>query len=271
MKQILLPGTDLVVSRLSFGTASLHHLFDSRSRQRLLAAAIDTGFSHFDTAPSYGFGIAERELGTIAAALHEQVTIATKIGLYPPGGREAKGTLGVWLRKGVGRVVPSYSRTVVDWSLGRATSSLERSLRRLARPRVDILFLHEPDPALIAADEFFHWFEQQRSLGKLRYWGLAGNAETFSAWISETDGLGQVLQVRDRLDQGSSHPVLDRGRNFQFTFGYMSTLLRSGKTVNAGEVMRAALHRNWSGSVLCSTRKATNLTALAHAVVARDG
>ena len=51
MNQITLPGTDLRLSRFSFGTAGLFNASGSaRERGRLLAAAYDNGFTHF-TAP----------------------------------------------------------------------------------------------------------------------------------------------------------------------------------------------------------------------------
>ena len=63
MQQIAIPNTRLQTSRIGFGTASLHHLYRSRARSALLTAALDSGISHFDTAPMYGEGMAERELG----------------------------------------------------------------------------------------------------------------------------------------------------------------------------------------------------------------
>jgi len=55
----MLPGTGLSVSRLSFGTATLHHHPTTAKRQAFLAAALDHGFTHFDTSPYYGFGMSE--------------------------------------------------------------------------------------------------------------------------------------------------------------------------------------------------------------------
>src|SRR5471032_2127488 len=81
MKQIRLPGIDLTVSRLGFGTASLHHLVRSKERRALMAAALDAGFTHFDTARMYGEGLAERSLGDfMAGGLRQRVTLATKFG-----------------------------------------------------------------------------------------------------------------------------------------------------------------------------------------------
>src|SRR6266513_547691 len=98
MRHVSLPGTEINVSRLSFGTASLHHLRTSRRRQDLLAAAFDHGFTHFDTAPYYGFGIAEEELGRFLIGRRTEVTITTKVGLYPPADAYPN-IASVWIRK----------------------------------------------------------------------------------------------------------------------------------------------------------------------------
>lgn len=83
MQQILLPGTNLKIPRLGFGTASLHHLFRSKDRQTLLGAALGAGYTHFDTARMYGEGIAERELGRFLLGRRQHVTIASKFGIQP--------------------------------------------------------------------------------------------------------------------------------------------------------------------------------------------
>lgn len=80
MRSIILFNTSFTVSRLGFGTASLHHLLSSGDRQSLLETAFDHGFTHFDTAPLYGDGMAERELGKFLASKREKVTIGTKFG-----------------------------------------------------------------------------------------------------------------------------------------------------------------------------------------------
>ena len=81
MQRIFLPGTDLQTSRLGFGTGSLHHAFRTRERQAILGAALDAGFTHFDTARMYGDGLAERELGRFLKGRRGRATLGTKFGL----------------------------------------------------------------------------------------------------------------------------------------------------------------------------------------------
>jgi aryl-alcohol dehydrogenase-like predicted oxidoreductase len=190
----VLPGTELLVSRLSFGTASLHHLPTRGRRQALLAEAAALGFSHFDASPYYGFGVAEHELGVFLRGRGDAITVASKVGLYPPGQRRASALL-AWSRKAAGRWIPSLSRVVVDWSLRTAERSLESSLRTLGRDCVDLLLLHEPAPGLLDTEEFLLWLTRQRRAGKIQHWGLAGPLRLFAAWANHP--LAEVLRVPD--------------------------------------------------------------------------
>jgi aryl-alcohol dehydrogenase-like predicted oxidoreductase len=256
VKQIVIAQTSLSVSRLSFGTARLHQLATRRSRQRLLGHASAAGFSHFDTAPLYGFGLAEEELGVFLASQSSALTVATKIGLYPPRGGRPR-LAWVWGQKALGRVLPRWSRPVVSWSLAVAERSLHLSLRRLRRDHVDILFLHEPDPSLLQADEVLRWLERQQQLGKVRHHGAAGEAAGFARWIVAGHPLCQVLQLRDSLDRREADVALGAGRPLQFTFGYLSALASagdaSGRALSKREAIQAALRRSEHGSVLVSS------------------
>lgn len=259
MKRVTLPSTDLEVSRLSFGTASLHHLPSSSQRQLLLASVAEHGITHFDTSPYYGFGLAELEIGRFLKSHNNSLTIATKVGLYPPGQRSSLAS--IWSRKAIGRLVPSFSRPVVDWSIAQASKSLDRSLRQLRRDYVDILFLHEPKPGLLDVDEFMEWLVRQREKGKLRYWGLAGPADLYEDWIREGHELAHILQARDHT-ASNDHPILNAGRCFQLTYGYLAAAHGMNERLQVGHVLRAALKRNSSGSVLVATRRIAHIAEL---------
>ncbi|MBV8621579.1 MAG: aldo/keto reductase [Curvibacter sp.] len=260
MKQIQIPGTDLQVSRLSFGTASLHHLWRQRDRQSLLLKALDAGFTHFDTSPYYGFGLAEQVIGSLPIAWRHRVTLATKVGLYAPAGALAT-VSDVYARKILGKVLPSLNRAVVDWSVARAQKSLQASLRRLRRERVDLLYLHEPDAELIRTDEWQSWLQTQVNEGRIRHWGLAGEAEGVQALSLRAPSLARVIQVRDSLSRHQADLVLLQGRPLQFTYGYLADPAQSGHRPES--TLKQSLARNRTGSVLVSTRRADRIEGLA--------
>ncbi|MGB0578484.1 MAG: aldo/keto reductase [Limisphaerales bacterium] len=249
MNSVVLEETDLKVSRLSFGTSRLHHLKWRTDRQQLLEAAFDAGFTHFDTSPYYGFALGEVELGRLAALRDGRATVATKVGMYAALGVARSGGA-AWVKKALGKLVRPWGRAVVDWSLKRAQESLTASLERLQRDHVDLLLLHEPDPALINTDEFLAWFEAERKRGRVRHWGAAGNREQFPDWM-KGHPIAPVRQVRDSLS--------DEKPSAQITFGYLSSQ-KTGMDVR--QVLSQALERQ-GGTVLVSTRQRPRVAQLA--------
>lgn len=268
MRDVVLQGTGLRVSRLSFGTASLHHLTSSRRRQDLLAASFDNGFTHFDTAPSYGYGIAEQELGRFLDGRRGRVTIATKVGLYAPLGAHPT-TASVWLRKAAGRFFPACSRPVVDWSIEAATQSLDTSLRRLRAAQIDLLLLHEPVYGALDSDALLRWVQQEQSKGRIRAWGLAGTADRMGPLLCNGP-LAPVLQVRDSLERREADLVTARGRDLQITYGYLSASRAISGSLGATATLQLAMQRNRTGSVLVSSRDPARVWQLARAAEASE-
>ncbi|UZR28740.1 aldo/keto reductase [Methylococcus mesophilus] len=261
MQYSTIENTDVRVSRISFGTASLHHLFSARQRQQVLEATASAGISHFDTSPYYGCGLAEADLGEFMEGRRDVFTVATKVGLYPFGGA-AHGTFDVWVRKAAGKIYPRLSAPEVDWRVQRAADSLNASLKRLKTDYVDFLFLHEPDISLVDADEFLHWIEAEQSKGKIRHWGLAGLPVLLEPWLQNDHPLALVLQTRDCVDGHQADFILNKGRSLQFTYGYLSSQLRQGKAVQVDVLIHKALIRNTQGSILVSTCKAARINEI---------
>jgi hypothetical protein len=105
MQQIRLGRSDLMVSRVAFGTWQLGGDWGATDERQAIAAirrAADLGVTLFDTAQGYGFGASERLL---AKALHgrarDEIVLATKGGLRPAGTGVARDASPAWIRKGV--------------------------------------------------------------------------------------------------------------------------------------------------------------------------
>lgn len=264
MQSIVIENTDVRVSRLSFGTGSMHHLFSAQQRQRLLEAAALAGITHFDTAPYYGYGIAEADLGHFLHRRRGAFTVTTKVGLYPYGGA-AQGAMDVWARKALGRIYSRLSAPEVNWQVQRAARSLNDSLKRLKTDYVDFLMLHEPDINLLDRDKFLRWLECEQASGKVRYWGLAGNPVLIKQWLQKKQHLAMVLQTKDDLITKVADFVMANGRQLQFTYGYLSSR-SNNENMTASAVINKALMRNTQGSVLVSTRRAERITELAGSI-----
>lgn len=257
MRMTTISGTDLRTSRFIFGTGGLLNAGSSSTRHRLLFKAVDSGFTHFDTAPYYGFGIAERDLAVVLRARPE-ITFTTKVGLNPPGGPDQH-TATVLLRKMLGRVWGTLSRPIINFTVSAARQSLEDSLRRTGRERVDLYLLHDPIAHLVATEEWKEWLTSCVRTGKMRYFGLASSGETLELFLENDAVLGSVLQVRDSI-AGREADVLEQyGRERQITYGYVTAALHANPHCIVPDVLRAALAVNPHGAIIVTSRHADRL------------
>jgi D-threo-aldose 1-dehydrogenase len=257
MKSVLLPGTDIRVSRFVFGTASLHHVGTLNRQIDHLRAAADAGFTHFDTAPLYGFGGAETAIGEAFNA-RSDITVTTKVGLYPPGGCNLRSRRTMLVRKAMGRILPKFSRPVADWSVAQARTSLNASLRRLRRERVDVLLLHEPEIDLLATDEWLRWLEEERD--RVGTFGIAGPAARVAPFVRCDHSLARIVQSRDGIESCEADFMIEAGRRMQFTYGYLSGLANGLDPV---EILTGALSRNLTGAIVVSTCRRDRLPLFA--------
>lgn len=140
MKRARLGSLD--VTSLGLGSAPLGGLFSPVSdadAEATVARAWSLGVRFFDTAPLYGFGLAERRLGAfLRHQPRESYVISTKVGRL--------------LRTGDGGATEDEhykatprERPVFDFSYDGVMRSVEESLARLGLDRVDVLLVHDPD------------------------------------------------------------------------------------------------------------------------------
>lgn len=253
MRRLTIPGTSLETSRFIFGTSSLMRVGTAIARRRLLAAAVDHGFLHFDTAPYYGFGVAERDLAPILKA-NPAVRVTTKVGIYSPGGEE-QGATSVLLRKLGAKILPSLARPTLSFDLRQAKRCLEGSLRRLGREHIDLYLLHEPELHLLAAGEWVEWLDGLRSKGTIGLYGLALTAQRLQPFLSSSCALTQVIQVLDTLNRCEGDILAPHGRALQITYGYVSAARAAGDTTPVPELLRLAARRNAHGAIIVSTKR----------------
>ncbi|WP_412061129.1 aldo/keto reductase [Rubrivirga sp. IMCC45206] len=118
----------LTVSAVGLGCNNFGWHIDEAASQAVVDAALDAGVTHFDTAELYGDGASERFLGRALGSRRDDVVIATKCGYRPKGGEG-------------GQATPAAVR-----------QACEGSLRRLGTDRIDLYYLHRPDPDTPIAD-----------------------------------------------------------------------------------------------------------------------
>lgn len=141
-------ANNLDVTSIGLGSAPLGGLFSAVSdadAEATLAAGWSAGIRFYDTAPLYGFGLAERRLGAfLRQQPREAYAISTKVGrlLRAPDGAAVEDDH----YKGVPALRPQF-----DFSYDGVMRSVEESLVRLGLDRVDVLLVHDPDDHYDAA------------------------------------------------------------------------------------------------------------------------
>lgn len=146
------------VPQIGFGCARLVGGASLRASARLVEAALDLGIRYFDVAPSYGMGTAEDVLGEVLGGSEEGI-VATKVGIARPAFSARRARLRRWGKPLLdrSRAIKTLARRLYaprpgdapapesrDFSEAAIRGSLEESLRRLKRGRVDLFLAHEP-------------------------------------------------------------------------------------------------------------------------------
>jgi len=198
-----LAGGTIELTRLGLGTAPLGGLFapvSAASAEATIERAWSLGIRYFDTAPLYGFGLAERRLGSfLRRQKRDSFVISTKVGRLlraddhrPNEDGHYRGT--------------SAERPVLDYSYDGVLRSVEESLDRLGLGHVDILLVHDPDAhydeAIAGA---FRALQQLRSDGTVRAIGAGMNQSEMLTRFAEAVPVDCFLLAGryTLLDQGA--------------------------------------------------------------------
>lgn len=165
MKTQRLGTSDLVVSRLGYGnmrcvgTWSVAEATGERRATgvRSHIAALEAGYTLFDTADIYCHGVCEEVLGQFlreVPSARRQIVIATKCGIRFPGDPNPD------------------SPHRFDFSKQHIVRSCEQSLRRMGIDAIDLYQLHRPD-YLMDPSEVAEAFGQLQQSGKVRHFGVS--------------------------------------------------------------------------------------------------
>jgi aryl-alcohol dehydrogenase-like predicted oxidoreductase len=166
-------GLDTPLPRLVLGTMTFGDTADAATSRAMVDAALDAGLSWLDAANGYAGTRTESILGEVLAGRRDQVSLATKAGIYPG---DAGGE-------------PLLSRRGIR-------SSLEASLRRLQTDHVDLFYLHQPDRSVTVE-------ETAEALADIVSAGLAKavGVSNFAAW--------QIADLATACDRvGAPRPVV---------------------------------------------------------------
>ena len=180
MQKRRLGRTGLEVSVLGYGAGAVGGLFTkgrADDQERAVARALDAGINYFDTAPVYGNGESERNLGRVLKALKADVIVGTKVRLTAAH------------RADIGKAI---------------AQGMEDSLKRMGRDHVDLFQLHNGLVATdagdklaidIALNEVVRALEKLRKEGKTRFIGFTGVGETAALHQAIDSKVFDTMQV----------------------------------------------------------------------------
>lgn len=156
MKYNRIPGTDLKISAVGLGTWVFGSDFWGGSQEKdcadAVAAALDWGVNWIDTAPIYGYGLAERIVGRALKGVkgrRSQFILATKCGLV-----------------GRGQGITN------DLTPESIRAEVEDSLSRLQVDHIDLYQCHWPDPRT-PLEKTMEAMMKLKAQGKIRYIGVS--------------------------------------------------------------------------------------------------
>ena len=169
---------------LGFGCVQLTTHRDPKEAVSILEHSFGLGVTHFDVARAYGFGRAEGILGKFLRGRRHHVTVATKLGLQPPGGMAGNARL-INAAKRLLSPFPALLQLAKrggsaleksgEFAPEAAIQSLETSLRELGTDYVDILLLHEAELAEAAGEALLDALQGEVAKGRIRHLGIASD------------------------------------------------------------------------------------------------
>jgi len=196
MEQRVLGRTGVSVSVLGFGCGAVGGLMvrgAPADQERAVARALEQGINYFDTAPAYGNGASEENLGRVLKNLRPEIFLSTKFTVLSEH------------KKNIGEGV---------------AQSLEQSLRRLGRENVDLLQLHNriassgsdrPLDASTVLDQVMPALQELRQQGKIRFFGITALGDTPALQKVVDSGAFDTAQICHNMLNPSATTVLPPG------------------------------------------------------------
>lgn len=179
----------------------------------VIRRAFDLGINHYDTAELYGPYVNEELLAEALGPRSREVCIATKFGYRLEDGKVAG----------------------LDSSRLAIRHSVEGSLRRLRRERVDLLYQHRPDPRVPVEDVIGTLCELVKE-GKVAHLGLSA---TDSATLQRARQIHPIAAIQNSfslIDRSAEADILPALGDRQTLFVAYSPLARGILASDAASV-----------------------------------
>ena len=225
---------NLTVSSIGLGCMGMSQSYgapaDKKEMRELIAAAVDMGITHFDTAEVYGTPDDphdnEKLVGAALAPYRDKVVLATKFGIHFDMSL---------LKQGKSPIVPDARPETIR-------RSVDASLQRLGTDYIDLYYQHRVDPK-IPAEEVAGVMADLIQEGKIRHWGIS---EATEEDIRRAHAVCPLTAVQNRYSMmarayESLFPVLEE-RNIGFVAfspfanGVLTGAYDASSTFEAGDM-----------------------------------
>jgi aryl-alcohol dehydrogenase-like predicted oxidoreductase len=189
--------------------SSAYELPDEATAGALLRGVLDAGVNYIDTAPAYG--LSEERIGRALGPRTAEIVVSTKVGEELEGGRSR-----------------------YDFSVETVRGSVRRSLARLGRTKLDVVFIHAPadDVAILRDTSVIETLTALKRDGVIAAVGFSG--KTIQG-AEEALGFADVLMVeynlRDRSHAGVIGEAAALGIGVVVKKGLASGHLRAAEAI----------------------------------------
>jgi aryl-alcohol dehydrogenase-like predicted oxidoreductase len=162
---------------------------DEAAVERLLNGVLDVGIRYIDTAPAYGSS--EERIGQSIGHRNSEFVVSTKVGEVFENGESR-----------------------YDFSERATRESVHRSLRRLRRDVLDLVFVHASrnDLEVVDQSDVVPTLHAMRDEGLIAHLGFSGYTETaFRSALSWAEAIMVEYHLEDRLLEGVIGEAAARG------------------------------------------------------------
>ena len=266
MRYRRLPGTDVQVSEIGFGTWTLctgwwGEKTDDEAVEILRSAHRDFGINFFDTADTYGNGRGERQLAEAFRGNRSDVVYSTKIGydIYEPAAQSA--------RRGQNELPQNFDRDYIRFAV-------DKCLERLETDHIDVLQLHNIKMEHVRDPAIWEALREMRDEGLIGLWGAAFGPAI--GWLYEAvdlcereSDIGTIQMIWNVLEQHPGTAMIEAAKelapncSFNIRVTHASGMLEgkySEDTVFAPNDHRRHRPRSWLTNGLKKIRTLDFLT-----------
>ena len=171
------------VSAIGLGCMSLSHAYgkppSAEAGTAVLRAALDAGYTFFDTAALYGDGANEALIGATFGGRREGITVATKCGMTIVDGKR-----------------------VIDGRPATLLTTIDASLARMRVETIDLLYLHRWDKA-VPIEESVGAMARAVEAGKVRALGLS---EVSAVTLTRAHATHPIVAVQSEYSLWTREP-----------------------------------------------------------------